>query len=111
MIHKVRFTRNTTEMIFDLDSTHSDKYRKQEKTDYNAHYQTNGYHPLFAFDGLTETVFRTYRKQGTIENFIKEAKNGFYFDKTDSPFSLENHTYVMVTCIPETPNYDLTKTS
>ena len=47
--------------------------------------------------------------KNSIENFIKEAKNGFYFDKTDSPFSLENHTYVMVTCIPETPNYDLKK--
>ena len=42
MIDKVRLARNTIEMIFDLDSTHSDTYGKQEKTDYNAHYQTNG---------------------------------------------------------------------
>lgn len=53
MIDKVRLARNVTEMIFDLDSTHSDTYGKQERTDYNAHYQTNGYHPLVAFDGLT----------------------------------------------------------
>ena len=38
MIDKVRLARNTTEMIFDLDSTHSDTYGKQEKTDYKAHY-------------------------------------------------------------------------
>ena len=33
MIDKVRSARNTTEMIFDLDSTHSDTSEKQEKTD------------------------------------------------------------------------------
>ena len=239
MIDKVRLARNTTEMIFDLDSTHSDTYGNQEKTDYNAHYQTNGYHPLVAFDGLTgdflkaelrsgnvytsngigafvetlfehynqvvpvsnilvrgdsgfatpelydlcevydsffvirlkanrnlsklaesfiqiddnhpwdkkevvysstsyqakswskerrvcikstreadellfrheyiitnysnnvsaETVFRTYSKRGTMENIIKEAKNGFYFDKTDSPSFLENHARMMVSLL------------
>lgn len=31
-----------------------------------------------------------------MENFIKEAKNGFYFDKTDSPSFLENHARMMV---------------
>jgi len=41
MIDKVRLARNTTEIIFDLDSTHSDTYGEQEKPDYNAHYQTN----------------------------------------------------------------------
>ena len=239
MIDKVRLARNTTELIFDLDSTHSDTYGHQEKTDYNAHYQTNGYHPLVAFDGLTgdflkaelrsgnvytsngigafveplfehysqvvpvsnilvrgdsgfatpelyeiceaydsfyvirlkanrnlsklaegfiqiddnhpwdtkevhyhsalykakswskgrricikstrqanellfrheyivtnysdnvsaETVFRTYCKRGTMENFIKEAKNGFYLDKTDSPSFLENHARMMVSLL------------
>lgn len=239
MIDKVRSARNTTEMIFDLDSTHSDTYGDQENTDYNAHYRTNGYHPLVAFDGLTgdflkaelrsgnvytsngvgtfmeplfehynqvvpvsnilvrgdsgfatpelydlceaydsffvirlkanrnlskiaesfiqiddnhpwdekevvysstsyqakswskerrvcikstreadellfrheyivtnysnnvsaETVFRTYCKRGTMENFIKEAKNGFYFDKTDSPSFLENHARMMVSLL------------
>lgn len=49
----MRTVRNDTEMIIDLDSTHSDTFGHQEQTDYNAHYQTNGYHPLVAFDGLT----------------------------------------------------------
>ena len=57
MIDKVRLVRNTTEMIFDLDSTHSDTYGKQELSSYNAHYGTNGYHPLVAFDGLTGDFF------------------------------------------------------
>jgi len=239
LIDKARAIRNTNEMIFDLDSTHSDTFGNQEKSDYNAHYQTNGYHPLVAFEGLTgdflkaelrsgnvytsngvadfirplfdhyqetvpvssilvradsgfatpelyelceerqnfyvvrlksnrnlgkiaeqfvsindqhdwdkkevhyvstiyqakswshprricikstreateliarhefvltnlsedissEAVFQTYSKRGTMENYIKEAKNGFYFDKTDSPHFLENHARMMVSLL------------
>lgn len=239
LLDKVRSARNTTEMIFDLDSTHSDTFGNQENSNYNAHYQTNGYHPLVAFEGLTgdllkaelrsgnvytsngvgdfvsplfdhyqetvpvssilvradsgfatpelyelceerqnfyvirlksnrklgkiaerfisiddqhdwdrkevhyasvlyqakswshsrrvcikstreateliarhefivtnlsenisaEAVFQTYSKRGTMENYIKEAKNGFYFDKTDSPRFLENHARMMVSVL------------
>ncbi|SIN87933.1 Transposase DDE domain group 1 [Carnobacterium alterfunditum] len=239
LLDKVRTARNTTEMIFDLDSTHSDTFGNQENSNYNAHYQTNGYHPLVAFEGLTgdllkaelrsgnvytsngvadfvqplfdhyqetvpvssilvradsgfatpelyelceerrnfyvirlksnrklgkiaeqfisiddqhdwyrkevhyasvlyqakswshsrrvcikstreateliarhefivtnlsedisaEAVFQTYSKRGTMENYIKEAKNGFYFDKTDSPRFLENHARMMVSVL------------
>ena len=35
-------------------------------------------------------VSQTYWQRGTMENFIKEAKNGFFFDKTDSSHFLEN---------------------
>lgn len=239
LIDKVRLIRNTNEMIFDLDSTHSDTFGNQEQTDYNHHYQTNGYHPLVVFDGLTgdflkaelrsgnrytshgvkeflrplfkhyekqvpvsnilvrgdsgfatpelytlceehksryvirlknnrklgqlaeqfvqigddqewekteihyhstvyqakswttprrvcirstreggellfrhefiitnlsedissQTVFRTYAKRGTMENFIKEAKNGFFFDKTDSPRFIENQVRMMLSVL------------
>lgn len=235
LIDKARLVRNTNELIFDLDSTHSDTFGNQEQTDYNAHYQTNGYHPLVVFDGLTgdflkaalrsgnqytskgvkefleplfdhykqtvpvshilvrgdsgfatpelyelceenesqyvirlknnrnlgrlaeefvrigeetewektevhyhsvlyqaqswdfprrvcirstreggellfrhefivtnlsenvspKTVFQTYAKRGTMENFIKEAKHGFFFDKTDSSEFIENHARMM----------------
>ena len=44
---------NQHEMVLDIDSTHSDTYGDQEDSDYNAHYQKNGYHPLVCFDGLT----------------------------------------------------------
>jgi hypothetical protein len=40
----------------------------------------------YSSNASAETVFRTYCKRGTMENFIKEAKNGFYFDKTDKLF-------------------------
>ena len=218
LIDKARTIRNTNEMIFDLDSTHSDTFGNQEMTDYNAHYQTTGYHPLVAFDGLTgdflkaelrsgnvytskgvaaftrplfehyhsvtpvstimvradsgfampdlyelceeydslytirlksnrnlyriaeqfvtikdhhdwskkevhyynatyqakswgksrricikdvspEMVFQTYSKRGTMENYIKEAKNGFYLDKTDSPRFIENHARMIVSLL------------
>lgn len=239
LIDKVRTIRNTNEMIFDLDSTHSDTFGNQEMTDYNAHYQTTGHHPLVAFDGLTgdflkpelrfgnvytskgvavftrplfehyhsvtpvstimvradsgfaipdlyelceeydslytirlksnrnlyriaeqfvtikdyhdwskkevhyynatyqakswgksrricikstreasellfrhefiitnfskdvspEMVFQTYSKRGTMENYIKEAKNGFYLDKTDSPRFIENHARMIVSLL------------
>lgn len=239
LIDQARLVRNDTNMIIDLDSTHSDTFGGQERTDYNAHYQTNGYHPLVAFDGLTgdflkaklrsgneytskgvkefleplfnhykqaipvtdvlvrgdsgfatpdiyelcekheshfvirlknnkkiyrlaeefvyydnnhswdekeiyyysvpyqaaswskprrvciqstrevgellfnhafivtnlsenispERVFETYKKRGTMENYIKEAKNSFYFDKTDSPRFIENHARMMISVI------------
>ena len=43
-----------------------------------------------------ETVFRTYSQRGTMENFTKEQKNGFYFDKAGIPSFLENHARMMV---------------
>lgn len=66
MIDKVRLARNTTELIFDLDSTHSDTYGNQEKSDYNAHYRTNGYHPLVAFDGLTGDFLKAELRSGNV---------------------------------------------
>ncbi|MFL2079531.1 transposase, partial [Marinilactibacillus psychrotolerans] len=38
-------------------------------------------------------------KRGTMENFIKEAKAGFYFDKTDSPRFLENHVRMLMSLL------------
>ncbi|SMH27297.1 Transposase DDE domain group 1 [Carnobacterium iners] len=239
LIDQARFVRNDMNMIIDLDSTHSDTFGIQEQTDYNAHYRTNGYHPLVAFDGLTgdflkaklrsgnqytskgvkefleplldhynqavptadilvrgdsgfatpdiyelceeygsnfvirlkhnnnlyrlaeefvyyddnypwnekeeyyysvsyqaaswskprrvciqsiremgellfkhtfivtnfsenissKQVFKTYKKRGAMENYIKEAKNGFYFDKTDSPKFIENHARMMISVL------------
>ena len=37
-----------------------------------------------------------------MENFIKEAKGGFYFDKTDSPRFLENHVRMMISVLHTT---------
>lgn len=46
-----------------------------------------------------EKVFRGYQNRGTMENFIKEAKSGFYFDKTDSSTFLENHARTIVSLL------------
>ena len=239
LIDQARLVRNDTDMVIDLDSTHSDTFGHQEQTNYNAHYKTNGYHPIVAFDGLTgdflkaklrsgnqytssgvkeflkpllvhynqvipttdilvrgdsgfatpdiyelceahdsdyvirlkcnrnlarlaeelvyyddnhpwdereiyyhsvpyqaaswtksrrvcirstreagellfnhvfivtsfsknispKRVFETYNKRGTMENYIKEAKNSFYFDKTDSPRFIENHARMMISVL------------
>lgn len=64
LIDKARLIRNDTELIIDIDSTHSDTYGRQEQTDYNAHYQTYGYHPLIAFDGLTGDFLKAELRSG-----------------------------------------------
>ena len=64
LIGKARLVRNDTNMIIDLDSTHSDTFAQQEQTAYNAHYGTNGYHPLVAFDGLTGDFLKAKLRSG-----------------------------------------------
>ena len=64
LIDKARLIRNDTELIIDVDSTHSDTFGRQEQTDYNAHYQTYGYHPLVAFDGLTGDFLKAELRSG-----------------------------------------------
>uniref|UniRef100_UPI002286E83D transposase n=1 Tax=Liquorilactobacillus vini TaxID=238015 RepID=UPI002286E83D len=53
LVDRVRLLTNQTAMIIDIDSTHSDTYDKQEATNYNSHYGTEGYHPLLATDQVT----------------------------------------------------------
>lgn len=74
MIDKVRLERNSTELVIDLDSTHSDTFGNQEATDYNAHYGTNGYHPLVAFDGLTGDFLKSELRSGNVytSNGVKD---------------------------------------
>ena len=42
-------------ILFDIDTTLLDAFGAQEGAAFNYHYQDKGYHPLFAFDGLTES--------------------------------------------------------
>ncbi|WP_276646356.1 transposase [Globicatella sulfidifaciens] len=58
LIDQARLVHNDTNLIIDLDSTHSDTFGNQELSDYNAHYGTTGYHPIVAFDGLKEKAKR-----------------------------------------------------
>src|SRR5699024_2755100 len=53
LLDKVHAHRGAESLILDLDSTHADTYGDQEETAFNAHYETVGFHPLVAFDGVT----------------------------------------------------------
>ncbi len=46
-----------------------------------------------------EAVFLMDQNRGTMENFIKEIKTGFFFDKTESHLFVENATRMMFSCI------------
>lgn len=74
LIDKARLVRNDTDMIIDLDSTHSDTFGNQEQIAYNAHYGTTGYHPLVAFDGLTGDFLKAKLRSGNeyTSNGVKE---------------------------------------
>src|SRR5699024_7356368 len=50
----------------------------------------------FSENSSATRVFETYNKRGTMENYIKEAKNSFFFDKTDSPRFIENEAHMMI---------------
>lgn len=74
LIDQARLVRNDTNMVIDLDSTHSDTFGNQEQTAYNAHYKTTGYHPLVAFDGLTGDFLKAKLRSGNqyTSNGVKE---------------------------------------
>ena len=44
-------------------------------------------------------IVRAYQKRGTMENYIKEAKNGFYFGKMSSHSYLVNEVKMMLTLL------------
>lgn len=53
-------------MLLDLDSTHFDTYGNQEKTGFNYHYMSTGYHPLLMFDGLTGDMLKAELRSGNV---------------------------------------------
>ena len=55
---------NQRQVIVDIDSTHSDTFGKQEDSDYNGHYKTNGYHPLLAFEQQTGALLGAQLRPG-----------------------------------------------
>lgn len=73
-------------VLIDLDSTHFDTYGNQEKNAFNSHYQTFGYHPLVAFDGLNGLFLgallrpgNLYTSNGVVE-FIEPVLRHFIID-------------------------------
>ena len=51
--------------ILDLDSTLPDAYGRQEGRAFNFHYQSNGYHPLVCYDGMTGDLIKIQLRDGT----------------------------------------------
>jgi len=51
-------------IILDLDSTLLNTYGKQEGRAFNFHYQSNGYHPLVCYDGLTGDLIKIQLRDG-----------------------------------------------
>lgn len=66
LLDKVHHARQSKTLLFDLDSTHSDTYGKQDQSAYNAHYGTVGFHPLVAFDGLTGDFLKAKLRPGNV---------------------------------------------
>lgn len=52
-------------IILDLDSTLLNTYGKQEDQVFNYHYQSNGYHPLVCYDGITGDLIKIQLRDGT----------------------------------------------
>ena len=52
-------------VILDLDSTLLDAYGRQEGRAFNFHYQSNGYHPLVCYDGMTGNLIKIQLRDGT----------------------------------------------
>ena len=52
-------------VILDLDSTLLDAYGRQEGSAFNFHYQSNGYHPLVCYDGMTGDLIKIQLRDGT----------------------------------------------
>ena len=52
-------------IILDLDSTLLNAYGKQEGRAFIFHYQSNGYHPLVCYDGITGDLIKIQLRDGT----------------------------------------------
>jgi len=57
---------NQTDMIIDVDSTHSDTFGNQVNAAFNSHYASMGLHPLLAFDGLSGMFLGAKLRPGNV---------------------------------------------
>lgn len=56
----------TATFLWDLDSSNFSTHGKQHGAAFNSHYQTNGYHPLLMFDGLTADCIKGELRSGNV---------------------------------------------
>ena len=73
-------------IILDLDSTLLETYGKQEGRAFNFHYQSNGYHPLVCYDGITGDLLKIQLRDGTqysstgVVDFLQPILNEYLED-------------------------------
>ena len=94
--HKLRnivYSINKPEYILlDLDSTLLDTYGRQEGGMFNFHYQSNGYHPLMCFDGITGDLLKAQLRDGSrycsngADTFMAELLSELKADLPDTEF-------------------------
>ena len=81
-------------VILDLDSTLLDAYGKQEGRAFNVHYQSNGYHPLVCYDGLTGDLIKIQLRDGTqysctgVVDFLQPVQDEYLHDYPEIPILL-----------------------
>ncbi|SHK50231.1 IS1380 family transposase [Paramaledivibacter caminithermalis] len=69
--------RSTKQIVLDLDSTLFETFGTQDKSAYNFHYASKGYHPLMLFNGLNGDLMKIELRGGSvytsnnIEAFLK----------------------------------------
>lgn len=81
-------------VILDLDSTLLEAYGKQEGRAFNFHYQSNGYHPLVCYDGLTGDLIKIQLRDGTrysctgVVDFLQPILDEYLEDYPEIPLLL-----------------------
>ena len=65
LIKKIYSIQMPEAVILNLDSIVLDAYGKQEGRAFNFHYQSNGYHPLVCYDGITGDLLKIQLRDGT----------------------------------------------
>lgn len=58
--------RKTKQIVLDIDSTLFELYGKQEKGEYNYHYNAKGYHPLMLYNGLNGDLIKVALRSGSV---------------------------------------------
>ena len=81
-------------VILDLDSTLLDAYGRQEGRAFNFHYQSNGYHPLVCYDGMTGDLIKIQLRDGTqysctgVADFLQPVLGEYLHDYPEIPILL-----------------------
>ena len=91
---KIYSIQMTQAVVLDLDSTLLDAYGRQEGRAFNFHYQSNGYHPLVCYDGMTGDLIKIQLRDGTqysctgVVDFLQPVWDEYLHDYSEIPILL-----------------------